>query len=166
MLTPQNLSKGKICMKIQSKYLYAFYMAVGFFAFIMSIIVCSFGSKASTTSGDIPENYFGYTIYDSDSLNAQAIQAFNNMSDEERMSYCKSIYPIFAKKLGFINTDPYTFCSDEWQEKIVLLKNAYQTADALYEDRENVPHWQLYIVYSRGHGWRWYENFSEYLARL
>ena len=62
MLTPQNLSKGKICMKIQSKYLYAFYMAVGFFAFIMSIIVCSFGSKASTTSGDIPENYFGYTL--------------------------------------------------------------------------------------------------------
>ena len=149
------------CLK--NNYLY-FRLLSAFLIFAITFGLSGFGSLCSTTSGT-ETTYYNYTsIYPNNQLNQNVIDRFNNMTTEEKAQLLPILSPLFLKSLGIYTNDAYSQINQLYNTSLASFQDRYSTAQDLQDSDESYAIKKCYTYLSRGHGYRYYENFDDFLG--
>ena len=150
------------CLK--NNYLY-FRLLSGFLIFVTTFGLFGFGSLCNTTSGT-ETTYYNYTsIYPNNQLNQNVIDRFNNMTAEEKGQLLPILSPLFLKSLGIYTQDAYSQINQLYNISLESFQSRYPTAQDLQDSDESYAIKKCYTYLSRGHGYRYYEDFNDFLGQ-
>lgn len=104
----------------------------------------------------------GYGIYSNTELNQQTINAWNDLTLQEKKNLIPSLYPIILKKLGALVGNPsldYNTVAEYWEIELNAYKAQYSSD---IERFRNENSWEITDLFCTSEGW--YNYYYEFLA--
>lgn len=135
--------------------------------FILTIILCvcifPIGSYAmGTTQSGVVSNRF-VTIYPSNSLNAEMISQFNEMSDYDRAELMPYLTPLYFKTIGILSKDAYARTKNHYNALLHQRMGEFSTPIDYYNSDIETKEKNC-LIFTNGTTYFWYEDFDHFLA--